>query len=210
MSLQQATSFNSFTWAQQQLNPGFSATYQGPDTFSYSRNYTIDTYGINSVYAVQLELAPSTSTTIDLQNLTDFFNNTMILTRVYGIQISAVDADMQFGPSATNGCQWFFNSLSGGIVIKANSDFSYNTTSAFTVSAGTSCLDIANLSSTSILAVKLALLGGEGPAVSPTPTPTTSPAPTPNPTGTPVPTGTPIPTPSPSSFVTPTFTPSPT
>ena len=206
MSLQTAVAYNSLTFSQIQLNPGFSSTYQGPDTFAYSSNFTIDQYNMNAVWAAEGTLSPSASTTINLQNVTDFFNNTLVLTRIYGIQIGVTGGDLQLSPAATNGQQWFFTSLADGLVIKAGGDFMYNTSSAFLVDAGTSSITLTNLSGTSDAVYKLAILGGTGPMVTPTPLPTASPVPTPNPTGTAVPT----PTPTVTYFVTPTFTPSPT
>jgi hypothetical protein len=210
MSLQYANTYNSMAWTQVQVNPGFASTYQGPDTYSYAKNFTADPYNMNAVYAVEGTLAPSASTVIDLQNLTDFFNNPLVLTRVYGIQVGAIDADLLIKPGVTNPCQWFFSSTSEGIIVKAESDFMYNTSSAFTVTSSTSTLMLENQSASVTLTYKLALLGGEGPATSPTPTPSPSLSPTPFPTVTPVVTGTPIPTPSPSYFVTPSPTPAPT
>lgn len=208
MSLQVANTYNAFNWSQVQINEGFTSTYQS-DSFQYSKNYTVNLYNINSVYAVQVDIAPSANLTIDLQNLTDFFNNPLLLTRAYGIQIGVLGADILIGPAAINGFQWFFNSLSDGIVVKADSDFMYNTSSMFTVNTGASVVQLTNLSVTETAVVKLAILGGEGPSTTPTPTPTMSPSPTVNPTATPSPSGTPVPTP---SIPTPTYfvTPSPT
>lgn len=208
MSLQTANSYNALTWAQQQLNAGFTATYQGPDTFSYAKNFTVDPYGVSAVYAVEGSLSGSGSTTIDLQNLTDFFNEPLSFSRVYTLQIGVDGGDLLLTPAATNGFTWFLNSLSDGFVLKDGGNFMYNSTSFFTVSAGSSCITLTNQSATSLV-YKLAIIGGTGPDVTPTPTPTVSPGPTALPTGTPVPSGTPVPTPpapSPTYFVTPSPT----
>jgi hypothetical protein len=191
MALQLASSFNSLTWAQQQLNPGFSATFQGPETFSFSNSFTVDTYNVNSIYATTSTLAPSASITIDLQNVTDFFNNTMVLSRIYGGQIGVTGGDLLIKPGASNGQQWFFNSLSDGMIVKDGADFIYNTQEYFTVTASTRNITLTNQSATDALTYKLAILGGTGFATTPTPSPTGTPVPTPSPTLTPVMTPTP-------------------
>lgn len=197
MSLTVASSYNAVTFAQQQGNVGFATAYQGPDTVAYSLNYQVDAFNLNAVYAVETTLTALSSITIDLTNLTDFFNNPLSLSRVYGLQVGTVDADLLIGPAASNGCQWFFNSLTDGIVVKAESSFSYNTTSAFTVTGSSCNITLQNLSATTDLVYKLVIFGGEGPMTTPTPTPTPSPTVTALPTATPVVTTTLIPTPLP-------------
>jgi hypothetical protein len=184
MSLQSASSYNSLTWSQVQQNIGFSSSFQGPDTFAFSKTYTVGDYNVNSIYAATSTIAPSASVTIDLQNVTDFFNNTMILTRVYSVQIGAVGADLLFKPAASNGQQWFFNSTADGIIVRDANDFIYNSSTSYTVTASTKNLTITNQSGVNTLTYKIAILGGTGANSTPTPTPTGTPIPTPTPTPT--------------------------
>lgn len=170
MSLEAANSYNSLNWVQQNVNPGFSPSLQN-DNWLYSKSYTIDPAGINSLYAVQNTLAPSASVTIDLQNVVDFFNNTMIFERVYSIQFSAVAADIEIGPAVSNPVQWFFGTTSDSIVVKSNSDFSYNTTYPFTVSGSAKNITLTNLSGSTTATYKIAIIGG---VAAPTTTTTTT------------------------------------
>lgn len=170
MSLEAANSYNSLGWVQQNVNPGFSPSLQN-DNWLYSKSYTIDPAGVNSLYAVQNTLAPSAAVTIDLQNVVDFFNNTMIFERVYSIQFSAVAADIEIGPSGSNPVQWFFGTTTDSIVVKANSDFSYNTTYPFVVSGSAKNITLTNLSGTTTATYKIAILGG---VAAPTTTTTTT------------------------------------
>lgn len=197
MSLQVASTYTLINFSQVQTHSGFASSYHGPVSVEYSKNYVVDAYNLNAVYAVEDTIAASSSITIDLTNLTDFFNNPLSLSRVYGVQIGTVDADLLLTPAASNGCQWFFNSLSDGIVVKAESNFQYNTTSAYTVTGSSCNLTLTNLSATTALTYKLVLLGGEGPMTTPTPTASPVPTATALPTATPVPSTTPIPTPIP-------------
>lgn len=162
MGLTSASAYNSLTWSQQKLNPGFSPTYQGPDTFQYPTNYLIEDTGVDTVYAVEGTLSPLASETIDLQNLTDFFGDALVFTRVYTLQIGATGADLLFGPGAVDPCPWFFADVNDRIVVKAGSDMMYNSTYPFTVDSGAKTLDFFNPSATTELTYKLAIIGGQG------------------------------------------------
>lgn len=162
MSLTNATAYNQLTWSQQQDNVGFSPTIQGPDTFSFTTSYEITSTGVNSVYAVEAELLPLASVTIDLQALTDFFNQAMTFTRVYSIQVRSVGADLQWGPGAVDPCVWFFNTASDRVVVKTDSDFMYNTNYPFAVTAGAKNLDFYNTSASESLTYSIAIIGGQG------------------------------------------------
>ena len=162
MSLQVASAYNSFTWAQQQLNPGFSASYQGPDTFAYATNFTIDSTGVNTVFAEQDTLGPLVSKTFDLTDLLDFFNNPINATRVYSIQLGTTDTDLQLTPGASDPCQFFFMDNSDGILVKAGSDMMYNSSYPFTVDASNKNITIFNTSATTTTTYKIALILGQG------------------------------------------------
>lgn len=162
MALTTASSYNSLTWSQEKLNPGFQPTYQGPDTFAFSQTYTVEDTGIDTVYAVEGTLAALASTTIDLQSLTDFFNDPIVFTRVYSMQVRVDGADLQWGPGATDPCVWFFGGPTDRMVVKDASDFQYATNYPFTVSASAKNLDFYNSSPTGTLTYSLVILGGQG------------------------------------------------
>lgn len=162
MTLTNAVAYNQLTWSQQQENVGFSPTVQGPDTFAFSTSFEIASTGVNSVYAVEDELLPLQSFTIDLQSLTDFFNNPMVFTRVYSIQVQVQGADLQWGPGATNPCVWFFGSSTDRVVVKANADMMYNTDYPFAVTAGAKTLDFYNMSASETMTYRIAIIGGQG------------------------------------------------
>lgn len=197
MSLTVASSYNAITFAQQQENSGFATSYFGPHTVSYSLNYAVDTYNMNAVYAYEGTIAASGTETVDLTNVVDVFNNSITLARIYGFSLSTIDADLLITPSAVNGCQWFFNNSSDGIVVKSESNLQYNTRNAYTITPSNCNITLQNQSSTTALTYKIVILGGEGPMTTPTPTSTPVPTATALPTATPVASTTPIPTPIP-------------
>lgn len=162
MALTNASTYNALTWAQSKENPGFQPTYQGPDTFAYSKTFTVEDTGIDTVYAVEGTLAALGSTTIDLQSLTDFFNDPIVFTRVYSMQMQVIGGDLQWGPGAVDPCVWFFGSATDRMVVKDGSDFQYATDYPFTVSASARNLDLYNSSPTSALTYSLVILGGQG------------------------------------------------
>lgn len=162
MGLTTASAYNSLGWSQSYINPGFSPTYQGPDTYAYATNFTIASTGVNTIYAEEDTLAPLASVTIDLTNLTDFFNQPIVFTRVYTLQVGSADANLEIGPGASNGCVWFFGSASDKIVVKAGSDFMYNSTYPFTVDGSSKNIDLYNPSATTTLTYKIAIIGGQG------------------------------------------------
>jgi len=162
VALTNAVAYNQLTWSQQQDNPGFSPTVQGPDTFASSTSFEIAATGVNSVYAVEDELLPLQSFTIDLQVLTDFFNNPMVFTRVYSIQVQVQGADLQWGPGATDPCVWFFGSSTDRVVVKANADMMYNTDYPFAVTAGAKTLDFYNMDASETMTYRIVIIGGQG------------------------------------------------
>ena len=162
MSLTSASAYNSLYFVQQRLNPGFSPTIQGPDTDQYNTNFIIETTGVNTVYAEEGTLNPLGSTTLDLQGIVDSFNDPISFTRVYSLQVSTTDADLQFGPSAVNPVLWFFNTATDRIVVKAGSSFLYNSDYPFEVDGSNKQLDLYNTSATTALTYRLVIIGGQG------------------------------------------------
>lgn len=162
MALTSASSYNSLTWSQQKANPGFQPTYQGPDTFAFSKTYVVEDTGMDTVWADEGTLAPLASTTIDLQALTDFFGDAVVLTRAYSVQLQVDGGDLQWGPGASDPCVWFFGTATDRIVVKDGADFQYATDYPFTVSASAKNLDLYNSSPTSTLTYRIAVLGGQG------------------------------------------------
>ena len=162
MSLTYLSSLNYLNWQQQQANPGFTATVQGPDTFQYSLTPVIEDTGLNTIFAKQDTLAPLVSTTFDLTNLTDLLNQPLTFTRAYMFQIYTSATDLQITPGASNPLQWFFMDISDGILVKANSNFMYNSLYPFTVDASNKNITIFNTSATTSTTYTIAIVGGIG------------------------------------------------
>lgn len=162
MSLTYLSSLNYLNWQQQQTNTGFSVTVQGPDTFQYSLTPAIENTGLNNIFCEQDTLGPLVSKTFDLTNLTDLLNQPLTFTRAYMLQIYTQDTDIQVTPGGTNPCQWFFMDASDGILVKANSNFMYNSLYPFTVDNTHKNLTIFNTSATTTTTYKIAIVGGIG------------------------------------------------
>lgn len=207
MSLNYANVYNQMTWSQAKANPGFSDSIQGPDTYSLANNFNYSLTGANCVYATEGELLPLATLTIDLQAVTDFFNDPLVMTRVYCLQISSLYTNLVIKPTNSNPLLWFFGSATDQLSVFADSSFTYNSTNYGTVASGASSLDLYNPSTSVTVGYKIAIIGGTGAVPSPTATPVPT-ASLPPPTSTVVP-ATPTPTPSPSYFVTPTPTDTP-
>lgn len=179
MGLTYATAFNQLTWTQEKVNVGFTNTIQGPDSTNYPVSFNIEATGVNTVYALEDTLLPLATLTIDLTNLTDFFNDPLLFTRVYTLQVASTDANLQVGPAPANSCLWFWGSNSDYIEVKAGSNFAYNSDYPFPVVAGASDIQLYNPSATTTLTFKIVIIGGQGAGTTTTTTTTaTTAAPT--------------------------------
>lgn len=162
MALTSASTLNYLQWSQQRENPGFNPTIQGPDTLNFGNTFTVEDTGVNTIYAVEATLAALGSTTIDLQSLTDFFNDPIVFTRVYAVQVEVTGASMQMGPGAVYPVDLFFLSPSDRIVIQDGDNFMYSGIYPFAVTSIAKTLDLYNESSTVELTYRISIIGGQG------------------------------------------------
>lgn len=174
MSLVSANAYQSLTWAQQKVVPGFSNIYQGPDTFSFANTFVIQDGGVDTVWAVEGTLAALGSTTIDLQNLTDVFGDPIVFERVYSLQIETTDSQLQIGPGATDPVSWFWTSATDRVTVATDSNFVYCTNVAYFVTSSAKTLDLYNPSSTTALTYRIAIIGGQSTTTSTTSTTATT------------------------------------
>jgi hypothetical protein len=161
MSLTSASALNYLQWSQQSVNPPFAPSTQS-DTSTFNTAFTIEATGVNNIYADEIVLTPLQSITIDLQDLLDFFNQTLAFTRVYTLQVQSDGADVQFGPGAVDPCVWFFGSATDRIVVKSGSNLLYNSQYPFPVESVASTLDFYNSSTTDSTILKIVIIGGTG------------------------------------------------
>jgi hypothetical protein len=161
MGLTSASGLSFLQWSQQILNPPFSPATQSA-TNPLAVTFTISDTGVDTVYSTAGTIAALSSLTIDLQNLTDSFGNSLVFTRFYSLQVTVAGAELNMGPGAVNPCQWFWGSTADRINIKPDSNNLYLSQYPFPVTAGGKTLDLFNTSATTELEYTLVIIGGQG------------------------------------------------
>lgn len=103
-------------WQQVHDNGSFFQTKQGTEILSQVNSYT--TCDCDSVYIADIDLIAGDSTTIDLTNLYDIFNNNFGFANVLGIMIACSEGAIKYEPAVLDGFNWFL-SASSSITVNA-------------------------------------------------------------------------------------------
>lgn len=158
MSVDISTVVGQITWTQSKTNTGYAKTKQGPDQLSVS--LTPDTTTYNRIYSTTGTLAASASVTIDLQSVTDLLGQSLTLTKIIAIQMSATDSTMKYEPGASNGLSWFLSGTSPAISVRAGGFFLVGDGTFGVVSGSAKTITITNTGAVSGT-YELALIGGQ-------------------------------------------------
>lgn len=158
MSVDNSAVVGQINWTQSKVNSGYTKTKQGPDQLSVSLSPDTTTY--NRIYAVSGTLAASASVTIDLQGVTDYLGQSLTLTKIIAIQLSAEGSTMKYEPGASNGLSWFLSGTSPAISIRSGGFFLVGDGTFGVVSGSAKTITVTNTGATSGT-YNLALIGGQ-------------------------------------------------
>lgn len=146
-------------WTQSKTNGDFSKTRQGPDKLSKTLTPNTTTY--NRIYAASGTLAGGASVTIDLQSITDYLGQAVVLNKILAIMVAATTTNMKYEAGATNGLTWFLGGTSPTITIRAGGFFLFGDGATFTVSSTVKTITVTNLDATNAGIYEIALIGGQ-------------------------------------------------
>lgn len=158
MSVDISTVVGQISWTQSKANTGYTKTKQGPDQISVSLAPDTTTY--NRIYATSGTLAASASVTIDLQGVTDYLGQSLTLTKIIAIQLTATGSTMKYEPGATNGLTWFLSGTSPAITVRDGGFFLVGDGTYGTVNGTAKTITITNTGAVSG-SYGLALIGGQ-------------------------------------------------
>lgn len=158
MSVIASSVVGQITWTQSKTNTNFSTTKQGPDQVSVT--LTPDTTTYNRIYATSGTLAASASVTIDLQGVTDYLGQSLTLTKIIAIELSATGSAMKYEPGASNGLSWFLSGTSPALTVQSGGFFLVGDGTFATVSGSAKTITITNTGAVSGT-YKIALIGGQ-------------------------------------------------
>lgn len=175
MSLDFANSISTLTFQQSQAVPGFDRVVQGPDSFTYGVSFNIDPTLASDIFVKQYTIPAAQTQNIDLQNITDVFNNPMTFTRAYALQIGVVGiGQVKFSAGDTNPFDFFFDAGSA-FTLNTNTSLSYSSNIPYAVTSSAKTLKIINESNTTEVVVQIAIVGGQGAGTTTTTTTTAVP-----------------------------------
>lgn len=158
MSVNISSVVGQITWTQSKTNTGYGTTRQGPDQLSVSLSPDTTTY--NRIYATSGTLASSASVTIDLQGVTDYLGQSLTLTKIIALQLSATGSNMKYEPGASNGLTWFLSGTTPAVTVKDGGFFLIGDGTFGTVSGSAKTITITNTGATSGT-YSVALVGGQ-------------------------------------------------
>lgn len=160
MSLTAASVTSQLTWTQNKTNSGFNDTIQGMDSLSSQASPAITgATPSNAVYAEQRTLAAAGTQTYNLQSMTDFLGNALVLTRAYAISISVSAGSLTLSQGATNPLTWPLSGTAPAMVIPTGGFFTMGQITAQAVSGSVKNLLVT--AGGSGATYKIAILGGQ-------------------------------------------------
>jgi len=160
MALTTASVNGAITWTQTKANTGFLETIQGMDSLSVSLAPALSgVSAANVVYAEQRTLAASASQTYDLQSLTDFLAQSLVMTRAFAIAISCSEGQVSFGQGASNPLTWPLSGTAPALVIPAGGFMIVGQSTAQAVSGSAKTLKVTAGGSGGTY--KIVILGGQ-------------------------------------------------
>jgi len=160
MALTTAGVNGSISWIQTKTNTGFSNTIQGLDSISASVSPALTgATPANVVYAEERTLSASASQTYDLQSLTDFLSQSLVMTRTYAIAISCSAGQVTLEQGASNPLTWPLSGTAPAMVVPSGGFFVFGQSTAQTVSASVKTLKVTAGGSGGTY--KIAILGGQ-------------------------------------------------
>lgn len=160
MSLTTAGVNGSISWIQTKTNSGFSNTIQGLDSISSSVSPSLTgATPANVVFAEERILTASASQTYDLQSMTDFLAQSLVMVRAFAISISCSDGQVTLENGASNPLTWPLSGTAPAMVIPSGGFFTFGQSSAKTVSASVKTLKVTAGGSGGTY--KIAILGGQ-------------------------------------------------
>lgn len=160
MALTTAGVNGSISWIQTKTNTGFSNTIQGLDSISASVSPALTgATPANVVYAEERTLSASASQTYDLQSLTDFLAQSLVMTRAYAIAISCSAGQVTLEQGASNPLTWPLSGTAPAMVVPSGGFFVFGQATAQTVSASVKTLKVTAGGSGGTY--KIAILGGQ-------------------------------------------------
>lgn len=160
MALTTAGVNGSISWIQTKTNTGFSNTIQGLDSISASVSPSLTgATPANVVYAEERTLSASASQTYDLQSLTDFLSQSLVMTRAFAIAISCSAGQVTLEQGASNPLTWPLSGTAPAMVVTSGGFFVFGQSTAQTVSASVKTLKVTAGGSGGTY--KIAILGGQ-------------------------------------------------
>lgn len=160
MALTTAGVNGSISWIQTKTNTGFSNTIQGLDSISASVSPALTgATPANVVYAEERTLSASASQTYDLQSLTDFLSQSLVMTRAFAIAISCSAGQVTLEQGTSNPLTWPLSGTAPAMVVPSGGFFVFGQSTAQTVSASVKTLKVTAGGSGGTY--KIAILGGQ-------------------------------------------------
>ena len=160
MALTTAGVNGSISWIQTKTNTGFSNTIQGLDSISASVSPSLTgATPANVVYAEERTLSASASQTYDLQSLTDFLSQSLVMTRAFAIAISCSAGQVTLEQGTSNPLTWPLSGTAPAMVVPSGGFFVFGQSTAQTVSASVKTLKVTAGGSGGTY--KIAILGGQ-------------------------------------------------
>lgn len=159
MSVDISAVVGQISWSQSKTNTGFVKTKQGPDQLSVTQSPSTTTY--NRIYAVEGTLAGAASVTIDLQSITDYLGQSLVLTKIVAFMLKATTTGMKYEPGASNGLTWFLAGTTPSITVQAGGFFLIGDGATFVVTASDKTIKITNIHASTTGTYEIALIGGQ-------------------------------------------------
>lgn len=148
------------SWIQTKTNTGFANTIQGLDSLSASVSPVLTgATPANVVFAEERILAAAASQTYDLQSMTDFLAQSLVMTRAYAIAISCSVGQVTLQQGTSNPLTWPLSGTAPALIVPASGFFVFGQTTAQTVSASVKTLKVT--AGGAGATYRIAILGGQ-------------------------------------------------
>jgi len=163
MPLTTASLNATFAFSLFETNVGFPQTTMGPGVITFNLNDLVIPTIANQCFAIQYNMAPSATHTLDLTSLTNQVFDVFAFGHVSMFILTTVGNEITISPGASNPLQWFFGGTTQSIVVPAGGLFVYSGDGATTgtvVDATHKTIKItATGATTNANPVRLAILG---------------------------------------------------
>lgn len=160
MALNSASVIGSLSWTQSKTNSGFANTVQGMDSIAASVSPSLTgATPANVIFAEQRTLTAAGTQTYDLQSMTDFLNQSLVMTRAYAIMISCSAGQVTLQQGASNPLAWPLSGTAPALVVPANGFFVLGQTTAQAVSGSAKTIKVT--AGGSGATYKITILGGQ-------------------------------------------------